>query len=348
MRRTRPTGRRAFTLVELLIVISLIAVLAALSAGTLFRVRESQNSSITEKTLDKLHSMLDTRWKVVLQDAVKTVPEPLVTSCGGDRKRALVVWTHAKLKNEFPQTFSEVRHPMSPPNPLVSPPNPMLATPGSDVTTTLGAALAPRAVFKAAVPSTYLVDAESQILQSAALLYITLTQTGGGGNAMTLEGIQQQIATDPTSGLSYFKDGWGKPIVMVRHATNAEINAAAKASQVRKAAGTVSVLSIFDPEGMMIAEDAWRQNPANLSTFDTIVRQLNTGLPSTSSPGLYNPPVANALVGATVTFARDRNLLPTLVSAGPNNDFGDLLGGDDDGADNILSFRTRREGSRGN
>ena len=52
--------------------------------------------------------------------------------------------------------------------------------------------------------------------------------------------------------------------------------------------------------------------------------------------------------GPFTTIKSAENVLPTLVSAGANRQFGALLGGDDGGDDNLLSYRLRREGDKGN
>lgn len=343
MRRTRPTGRRAFTLVELLIVISLIAILAALSAGTLYRLRDSQNASVTEKTLDKLHSMLDTRWKVVIEDARKSVPDLLVAACGGDKDRAQVVWTYAKLKNEFPETYAEATTPVN----FVA-----LGIPATALE------LKSRQVFvMAAGTPTGAAGVTNLQLQSAALLYAALINTGGGGNAMSLEGTQQQVATN-AAGVTYFKDGWNKPIAFVRHAAGSqrgdEINSppVSRPHKVKLLTPApsgppmireVDVYATFDPAGRFIPENVWSTTESS--------RRMNFINNTLGANRIVDLTANLAAFDTTTTPKQNLNSVPTLVSAGPNNEFGPVVGTAADDVtdeDDILSFRTRREGSRGN
>ena len=282
---TKPARRRGFTLIEILVVISLIAVLAALSVGALFRVRAAQQTSNTEGTLGKLDTLLMARWSAVLVNA-KTPPDGVIAFCDGDKERAVSLWTYAVLKNEFPVSYAEL--------------------------TTIsinGATLQPRAVFKKVQTTT---PSASLTEQSAALFYAAIMDTGTRGTANSLEGLQQQV--DTANGLSVFKDNWGIPIVFIRDASNAEIQAPPHSKP--SASGSSNPL---DPRKLLIN---WT-NAANKNAAATAL-----GL----SGGFVNS-----------------NFIPTLVSAGPDKDFGTApyLGGaaGDSSNDNLLSYR-RREGTR--
>ena len=285
---TKPARRRGFTLIEILVVISLIAVLAALSVGALFRVRAAQQTSNTEGTLGKLDTLMMARWSAILVTA-KTPPDSVIAFCDGDKDRAVSLWTYAMLKNEFPQNYAEV----------------------ADITVG-GATLRKRAVFNK-VTMTATTDVNEQ---SAGLFYAAIMETGNRGTANSLEGLQQQVATSD-KGLSVFNDNWGVPIAFIRNATNAEIQAAPHSKP-----STVSS-NPLDPRGLLIVRAGNNWTAANRTAAITAL-------------GLANPPgFMNA------------NFIPTLVSAGPDKDFGTYLGGaaGDAGNDNLLSYR-RREGTR--
>ena len=157
---TKPARRRGFTLIEILVVISLIAVLAALSVGALFRVRAAQQTNNTEGTLGKLDTLLMARWSAVLVNA-KNPPDLLIAYCDGDKERAVSLYTYAILKNEFPQSYAEV----------------------ADITVG-GVSLKKRAVFNKVT----LTTAANVNEESAALLYASLMETGTRGTANSTEG----------------------------------------------------------------------------------------------------------------------------------------------------------------
>ena len=321
--------RPGFTLIELLIVIGLLATLAAISTGTFFRIREGQNSSVTEATLNKLHSLLDAKWKAVLDDAKKSVPDTLVDKLGKDR--AVVVWTYAKLKNEFPQSVAEVAKVDLT---AVDSSCPVLKPRG-----VFGSVASPTDAMLAKVKPT--IDPASYTparaaYESAALLHLILTQTGGGGLAMDLSGTQQQTVVDSATGLKYFKDAWGRPVAFVRHAASKEIDtSASRPNPVTFGATTVNVLAVLDPTGSMDTNNPWKSTGSNAAIRTAVQTALNLNL--TVQP---------------INFDLNQNLIPTLVSAGPNKEFGTetdwVKGTTDDAVDNILSFRLRREGARGN
>ncbi len=65
--------RRAFTLVELMVVIVIIGILAAATTGVVVKVIESQRRSSTQLVLDSIKGALDTQASKLVQNARKTV-----------------------------------------------------------------------------------------------------------------------------------------------------------------------------------------------------------------------------------------------------------------------------------
>src|SRR5437868_1201971 len=61
--------RPAFSLMELLIVIAIIGILAALTAGGVMKVVSSQQQSESERTVHKTAELLKRHWKAVVDDA---------------------------------------------------------------------------------------------------------------------------------------------------------------------------------------------------------------------------------------------------------------------------------------
>ena len=319
---TATTRRRGVSLIELLVVVALIGLLSALSAGAVIRLRAAQDQNNAEGTLSKVHSNLQSRWSAVLDQAKKDVPQALVDGLAeGDKDRAIAIWSYAKLQNEFPQNFVEATR---------------------NINFGVGAILTPRKVFEtiATNPANASLTPEEQ---SAVLICAALSSTGTSGNAMGTDGIQNQMSPIGTGnvGPNCFKDSWGNPIVFVRHAgenpRNAEID-----SEPFLRAVTVKNASLATPP---VITDFVVHNPLD-PTGKLVNRTGNT----------WTFPNKKTTLGQLgykgFTQFPNFNFVPTLISAGKNKKLGTattmIAGGDDDANDNILSFRLRREGDRGN
>jgi prepilin-type N-terminal cleavage/methylation domain-containing protein len=336
-RSTVPRPRRGFTLIEILVVISIIGILTAISAGALFRLRAAQTVNNTEGTLSKLHGLMMTRWSAVADQAKKDVPASLVDRCGGDRERAIAIWTYATLKNEFPMTFAEAK---------------------ATINFGPGAVLQPRKIFTVAANATY-TPALTPLEESATLAYVGITQGGNKGNAAGTDGSNQQTGnTSPDGkGAPVYKDGWGIPIVFFRHATAAgsEINSPpySRANKVNLGGTSTNVNNMLDPRALISDWGVAGTNPwLGLTTLDPnampqnnaayLRQELSKGL-----TGVFAPPASPPI--SMIRAAE--NTVPTLMSAGANKDFGSSFFIVDDlnpSADNLLSYRLRREGDKGN
>src|SRR5947209_3149244 len=98
----RPDLRRGFTLVELLVVVAIIGVLAALTASATVGVLSSQKQSNTELTIQTLMGVLDQQWQAVIDQANKEpIPDGVLLMAGGNAPRARVIWIKLRLKQEF-------------------------------------------------------------------------------------------------------------------------------------------------------------------------------------------------------------------------------------------------------
>ena len=315
------TRRGGFTLVELIVAIALIAVLIALSAGAFLKVRNTAQEQSTTSMLTKVDTGFMAGWSAVLDKAAEDhrtnkIPDPIVVYAGGDRDRARVLWSYMMLKNEFPTTFAEARIGVGPVNGYTLPAR-------SVFTQALANAAAPN-------PFPLVPPTDQPELQSAICLYIALTQSGNRGQVFNLDGVPTAEVDYVFGGTAYkftvFQDSWGTPIAFSRMAFSAEIN---NPPFVRSAVNRDKC----DPLGKMPPQANPPWDAARVTQFWNGIRAnhiVNGG-----------PPAAYPLPAM--------NWVPTLVSAGPNKSFGSLLGGSstDDGNDNVLSFRLRQEGNRG-
>ncbi|MCS6850724.1 MAG: prepilin-type N-terminal cleavage/methylation domain-containing protein [Gemmataceae bacterium] len=92
--------RTGFTLIELLIVIAILAILVALTAGASIRVLQEQTQKNTELLIQKIDRMLRTQWQAALEQANADALPP-----GMDR----VTFVRMRLAQEFPMNFGEAR-----------------------------------------------------------------------------------------------------------------------------------------------------------------------------------------------------------------------------------------------
>src|SRR4051812_35799050 len=75
--------RRGITIMELMVVIAIVSMLIALVAGAVFKVRETQEKSFTELTIQKLGSILNQQVTLVTEQARKeydTLPSAVKTN----------------------------------------------------------------------------------------------------------------------------------------------------------------------------------------------------------------------------------------------------------------------------
>jgi hypothetical protein len=208
-----PKPRVAFTLLELIVVISIIVLLATLSTAAVMRVRDSQRETNTETQLRKIQMGFDQRWKATV-DRIKMEDPPAeiinltkdATTGATNLPRARALHMKLRLRAEFPQTFAEC-----------DPAKfqacfPVLYQPAN---VGLLKIYGPKLLFSTAIQN--LTDTADN--ESAVLLYLILSQTGGGTSfdADAVGNVQPHpIAGNQPRDVKVFMDFYGSPIAFRR------------------------------------------------------------------------------------------------------------------------------------
>ncbi|OWK43612.1 prepilin-type N-terminal cleavage/methylation domain-containing protein [Fimbriiglobus ruber] len=349
MQVVRHARRGGFTLIELLVVISLIAALAALSAGAFFRVRNAQQTQATNATLNKLHSLMDMRWKAIIDQARNDmnkgkIPPLIMTFAANDLDRARSIWTYMLLTNEFPTTFDEATTPVFVNGAFLPPRTVFAQLPASNATklTTLATApLAPGQLESALA------------FQSAACFYVAISATGNRGNAADSDGTTNQARdyTDPVTGATarVFVDSFGTPIGFFRMSYAPELNFSPYTTAL---GGKILSNDPLDPLGRLPGTWANTTTAGNTLSNGTIFWSSVAGYHiflTTPSSITGNMPWAPRNTPGEVppVYPGSVNWVPTLVSAGMDRTWNDNGTLGFFGGDNIVSFRLRRQGARG-
>jgi prepilin-type N-terminal cleavage/methylation domain-containing protein len=318
VRRTRRAG---MTLIELLIVMTIISIMASLSIGAVFKLRESQMKSFTETNLQKLASALDQQWKAAIdqfRDDLKNVnanPTQAAlwnwcqTTANADQRRATVIYIKARLKAEFPVTIDTAKNPVKglPGNINIAKPSYLQAL--SSVSSSAG----------------------NEEWESAALLYLALSQGRRGMAAFNPDDIDPSaIQTRPTppqpplpnnQQFKIFVDAWGQPLrYYIFPYSNDELNGPPY---------------FTPPQGNL--NDKRGKDPQD---------------PEATLDGFQSP--AFQAIHPLLLKAGVRHLIPVVASAGRDGQWGIdqnwmqiLPGGQDQANDNIYSYRLRQVGARG-
>lgn len=227
--------RRAFTLVELLVSITIMALLSSIALFALARVNESAKRDKTIATISKLNSLIMAKYESYRTrrlpitafgaepfsdtngDGKYEFGEPF-TDLNGNGKRDVypVVCPIAQgisiasyrvdamrdfIRMEMPERFSDID----------MPPITKTIIGGSIV-------IAPPALqvkYQAAIPAFAARNPNSEISESAKCLYLIITKAIDDPDAIS-QFSDDEIAIDPTDKMRYFVDGWGNQILFLR------------------------------------------------------------------------------------------------------------------------------------
>lgn len=302
---SRTARRGGFTLIELMVVITIIAALMALMAGAVMKVMATSQGNNTQSRLDSVQSQLSRAWSKVKDEAYyKSQMNEIVPGLGipvsqwilanlaqigptdpNAQERARVIYVKLRLRQAFPMSFNEAL------NPFPLPPMPGYAT----YLTSLGIA--------GSTPATATIE-------SSACLLMAL-QRGASGAGINPEQIAGGGAIGNLNGITYLTDAWGRPIFFSRFPAgsqylNPPINPATLAANT---ANTITT-------------PWWPLGPA------TCYSQPGTNDPGDPQGYLQTPswgtsPMGPAFSALTLQVLAAGNtsykLAPMVASGGPNN-----------------------------
>jgi len=303
----RAYRREAFTLIELLIVMSIITLLAALVAGATILYIGRQRESNTKATIAKVFGELDWQWRSVVDDAkteyktlsgnVLTALNSMATPPGGalDAERAQVIWIKCRLRQQFPMNFTEITTAVT----MQGPSGPVTMLP------TVPA-------YANALGNTAQTSNPPNAAESGAALLIALTTQTRHGRSTSRDLFGSQAILDTNAdGVPELVDGWGQPLAYWRWpVANPELDAL-------NPNNTGSTPRAFqdpcDQQGRLLA-DNWN-NYSNWSgskgcqQFEQNFHLIHGPLPpTTTTSGNY--------------VAQSWYLIPVIASAGPDGKFG--------------------------
>jgi prepilin-type N-terminal cleavage/methylation domain-containing protein len=122
-RTTKRSARRAgFTMIEMLVVVTIIAILLSLTTAAVLKLIPAQQSFNTKTALTRFDSDLQRAYRAAA-DKFRHEPIPnqgsalynayqiVYSTAGNDHARAQVIWTKLRLKQTFPNNFSEALNP---------------------------------------------------------------------------------------------------------------------------------------------------------------------------------------------------------------------------------------------
>ena len=199
MTRSLQQARRGFTLVEVLVVISILAIIMGIGVGAYFLIMGGQKQDASKTTTAKIDGLLLRKMKAIrdkIKDDVRNnrpgTGYPELKTAGLTSEAAEAVLLYCRMKNEMPMTYAEALSPTSIPFTTLPP-------------------LPVRSEFKG------LTGTPPLHVQSAVCLYRALAPMG-------LDGLEQQLDASEAGAEKYFKDNGGKPIIFNRLAFGGDQN----------------------------------------------------------------------------------------------------------------------------
>jgi prepilin-type N-terminal cleavage/methylation domain-containing protein len=342
-RLSQARRRTGFSLVELLVVVGIITVLAALVTAGVGRYKVAQQVKATETALTKIRLGFDQQWKATLdqvrddgrkQPSPQSVPQEVWDWCLGDRDRTTALWGYVKLRLEFPQTFEEARNPV------------VLVDPANRVNPVI---VQPKHTF-AQVPDDAPTTLAQYRLQSAILLYLIMSERGGRGMTFSSDDVANgDVDYKDAKGNAYkfkvFKDSWGQPICFERFTTSPDANLKPYAKEFNPR-DTVLTIDSLDPMYKLGDVVHWDVNLKTVAE-SAVVSGKPAGVMPPLPPGgatSYTPPNFYTFPTVVPGTYLGQNRMYALISFGPDKKMdANPLSGDD-----LYSYRLHRPGNTSN
>jgi prepilin-type N-terminal cleavage/methylation domain-containing protein len=209
---THPSGgttvRRGFTVIELLVVISIIAILTSVITAFVFSAGDRRRGANTQVTIQTVNKALQHHWSQVIADAKKedisdaTFAQLQILS--GQTKgldpsleRARVIWIKLRLMEAFPQAYAEVNGTAAPPQ------NPVYTA----LTTYIPPNRRHNNGYKKTLNNGTLKQANDPSSESSACLLMAL-QVNRGGFSLSADSLGSAAFDTDGDGLKEIVDGW--------------------------------------------------------------------------------------------------------------------------------------------
>ena len=209
-RRMHAARRSGFTLIEMLVVISIVVVILGVGVGATMKFREAATNRAADDQMKQLQIALNGQYETVVSQCNKDKPpDAILAYCGGDPDRTRAVHAAAMLRTYFPETFAEATASFS----IQSPTDPTKVQNYNNPV---------RAAFKQVAGSTGLTPEQ----QSAVLLYLILSEQAVGQGSGEVRSKEGMVKDSGGKDYKVFIDPWNTPIRFSRWAQHADLDVA--------------------------------------------------------------------------------------------------------------------------
>lgn len=226
--RSGRAERGAFTLIEMMVVITIMAALMALTAAAVLKFLAVQQTTNTQSTLDRVQSQLIRAWSKAKDQAIREPIPPTVATwiqanlAGNDANaagRVKIIYVKLRMRQQFPMNFAEVFNvPYTNPalaaagfSPAVPPGYSVSLLPPLQPMTAYINYLTNHGINAGAVSAALTPDPR----ESAVCLLMAL-QRGVSGAGINPEDLTSGGAAGDYNGMPYLTDAWSRPIFFSR------------------------------------------------------------------------------------------------------------------------------------
>jgi len=205
-------SRRAFTLVELLVTVTIIGILAGLVFGALNRARQTAREAATKATITKLNKIIMERYESYM---TRRAPVDLRGMTPKQAAEIRLIAVRQLMRMEMPERWSDIINPAEPSDPK---------EPDIDGGITIHSFTGPGVMARLWRPALSQLYAQRYLqltpdlkgspgYSPAECLYMTISM--GSPEAME-QFNQSEIGDVDGDGYLEFVDGWGRPIMWLR------------------------------------------------------------------------------------------------------------------------------------